>query len=182
MDCMNKECCSECGHHGVGCVPSCYPAYCHNKACACHTNRGEIGTINMHIQPTGGGNGAVQPESSWEERFQEQFGGPIKGWRDAITTFPEVTQFIRTEIEAAEERAVREHDAHWHPTVEGRITNKHEYNKGRHDVLEELEGKLPELYDEQTLEMSSGDLFHNRLGQNFCLTVILRIIKSIKGE
>lgn len=102
---MNEECCENCikNHQGQE-VGMEWPL------CTCHTNKGEKKCIcygdmdEGHRKTCPLFTAPTQPESSWEQRFQEQFGGPIKGWRDAITTFPEVTQFIRTEIEAAEER------------------------------------------------------------------------------
>ncbi len=34
-----NNCCYECSHHDIGCIPSCYPEHCHNKNCPCHTEK-----------------------------------------------------------------------------------------------------------------------------------------------
>lgn len=153
-----------------------------------HTDKEEITTeeIDMAVK-----NLPKTTTSGWEERFQEQFGGPIKGWRDAITTFPEITQFIRTEIEAAEERGKATNEAYQKERTYGEDAAlvSEGYEAGRRDVLEELKGKLPK--EEFVTDCLHGPndscdtdcTYQGRaISRNEYRKEILNIIKSIKGE
>lgn len=102
----------------------------------------------------------------WEEEFQMHFGGPIKGWRDGITTFPEVAQFIAKQIKTAEERT-------------------------RLEVLAALEAKLPEKATERNMaKLKTSDnsisIELETVGEvtawNFYRTAVLKIIGELKNE
>lgn len=174
---MNKDCCEKCIEWIKG----------EHTPCECHLLGGAVPT---------------QPENSWEKFFDEGrpdiFWMPDKlrieqesstkffgyKWFDGkqiheVTDWGHIKSFIHKEIEAAEKRAVREHDAKWHPIVGNSMQNLHEYKQGRRDVLEELEGKLP---SKQLPDDGNGDEDSYNFGFNYFRTTVLKLIKSIKGE
>lgn len=121
--------------------------FCDDSSCECHTNKGEY-----TCHGTGGGSGnckhfpaPTQPESSWEERFDNEF--PAMGVSDkesdSIYRHDQyknnkslLKKFIRTEIEAAEARGI---------DIGGKTqggTGRFMYEKGQQDVIDEIKTLL----------------------------------------
>lgn len=205
------ECCEKCEWRTF--VEGYLQNNCRNEKCPCHIDKGEkvhyedgceikVNAGNGHTFLPGcekynpnAGFGAVptQPESSWETRFdaivskeiyseysKDNLGCCGGDYCDGGHT-ENIKEFLRTEIEASYERGRGQRENFTTMRLEA-------YEKGRLDVLAELEGKLPEEEDESriteniTRDTSAVLYAYLARGSNRYRTTVLTIIKSIKGE